>query len=171
MAFGNFVIESGKALPLGATITEEGVNFAVFSRHASTIKLILFESTAADSPWVEIALDKRGNRTGDIWHCLVRGLGAHSCYLYRAHGPYVPERGLRYNHNKTLIDPYAKALTVSSSWDFQKCLGFDPKSPAGDLSFSYADDIADQPRCIIIDDSDFDWQGDAPLNYPLRFSV
>ena len=169
MAFGDFEIQSGKALPLGAVLNREGVNFAVFSRHAELVTLILFESPAPDSPWVEIPLDKRGNRTGDIWHCFIRDLRAGACYLYRVNGPYVPEKGLRFNPHKTLLDPYARALTDLSNWDFEKCTGVDPRGQGSNLS-SRVDATAGQPRCIIID-GDFDWQGDAPLNYPLRHSV
>ncbi|MDR1574727.1 MAG: glycogen debranching protein GlgX [Treponema sp.] len=155
MAFGDLVLDSGKALPLGASLSREGVNFAVFSRHATMVTLVLFESSAPDSPRVEIPLNKRENRTGDIWHCLVRNLGAGACYLYRADGPYIPEKGLLFDPKKNLIDPYTKALTDLGRWNFRKNTGFDPG----------------QPRCVIIDDDDFDWQGDLPLNYPLRFSV
>jgi glycogen operon protein len=170
MAFGNFIVDNGKAQPMGAALTDEGVNFALFSRHATAVTLILFESPEKDSPRMEIPLNQRGYKTGDIWHCLVRGLGAGACYLYRVDGPYMPEKGQRFNPHKTLIDPYARALTTLTGWEFKKCTGFDPDAPGGDLSYSYVDNIASQPRCIITDDS-FDWQGDYPLNYPLRFSV
>jgi len=171
MYFDDLTINSGKAMPLGATVTEEGVNFAIFSRHASVVTLILFESAAKDSPYKEIPLDKRGNKTGDIWHCMIKGLKAGICYLYRAVGAYQPEQGLRFNSHKALIDPYAKALTRFDKWDFKKCTGFDPLSPTGDLSPSKEETLRYLPRCIVIDDADFDWQGDFPLNYPLRFSV
>ncbi|MDR0444166.1 MAG: glycogen debranching protein GlgX [Treponema sp.] len=170
MTLDNLAVDGGRALPLGAALTKDGVNFAVFSRNATAMTLILFESAAVGSPSIQIPLNKRENKTGNIWHCFVRGLKAGACYLYRADGPYNPERGMRFNPNKVLLDPYAKALTDISNWDFGKSLGYDPKKPGGDLTFSYTDDIADQPRCIVIDDS-FDWQGDMPLNYPLRFSV
>ena len=170
MAFGNFTVENGKALPLGATVAGGGVNFAVFSRHAVSVTLILFESAESGSLFKEIKLDKKNNRTGDIWHCFIPGLKPLSCYLYRAEGPYVPEKGQRFNSNKTLIDPYAKALTHFSGWDIKACVGYDPYSVPKDLSYSYTDDIFTMPRCIVVDD-DFDWQGDRPLNYPLRFSV
>ena len=157
-------------MPLGATLVEEGVNFALFSRHATTVTLIIFESPDWDSPRKEIELNKRENKTGDIWHCFVHGLKAGACYLYRVDGPYYPERGLRFNPNKALIDPYAKALSSLENWDLRKCLGFDLDNPGDDLSFSYEDNIDNQPRCIVVNDA-FDWQGDTPLNYPLRFSV
>jgi len=155
---------------LGATVTEDGVNFAIFSRNATLITLVVFESPEADSPYVEIPLDFRGARTGDVWHCHVRGLKAGASYLYRADGPYEPERGLRFNRHKALIDPYGKALYNTGKWDFGKCTGFELAEDSGDLSFSTEENLADVPKCIVIDDH-FDWQGDVPLNYPLRFSV
>ena len=166
----NHVIETGKALPLGASLTHEGVNFSIFSRNAVSITLILFESDKSDSPFIEIPLDKRKHKTGNIWHCFIRGLKEGTCYLYRADGPYNPERGQRFNRYKTLVDPYAKALTDLSNWDYVKCSGYDPNQPGSDLTYSYNDDILYQPRCIVIDNN-FDWEGDTPLNYPLRFSV
>ena len=171
MSFGPFSISTGKAIPLGASVHEEGINFAVFSRHAALVTLVLFESPEFDSPSVEIPLDKNGGKTGDVWHCLVKGLKAGAYYLYRADGPYRPERGLRFNPHKALIDPYAKALTSLDEWDLKKCRGYDPDAKDGDLSLNGEDNLFSLPRCIVINDSDFDWQGDVPLNYPLRFSV
>ena len=162
--------ETGKALPLGASLVNDGVNFAIFSRHATSVTLIIFESPEKNSPWVEIPLDKREHKTGNIWHCFIRGLKAGTCYLYRADGPYFPEKGQRFNPHKTLLDPYAKALTDISNWDYGKCAGYDHEKPGKDLTYSYDDDITHQARGIVIDDN-FDWQGDTPLNYPLRFSV
>jgi glycogen operon protein len=170
MNLDNLVVNNGRALPLGAALSGDGVNFAIFSRNASAVTLILFESADPGSPYREIKLDKRENKTGSIWHCFIKGLKAGACYQYRVDGPYFPERGQRFNPNRPLLDPYAKALTDTSKWDYGKCLGYNPKKPGGDLSFSYNEDSAHQPRCIVIDD-DFDWQGDKPLNYPLRFSV
>ena len=171
MGFGEFTINTGKAIPLGAELIQDGVNFAIFARHARAVTLVLFESSAPDSPFVEIPLDKQGHKTGDIWHCLVKGLKAGACYLYRADGPFQPEQGLRYNSHKALVDPYAKALTANNKWDLSKCVGYDPAAPTADLSVSQEDNLLNLPRCIVIDDRDFDWQGDVPLNYPLRFSV
>ncbi|QQO10072.1 glycogen debranching protein GlgX [Breznakiella homolactica] len=170
MGFKDFIAEAGKPLPLGATITDQGVNFSLFSRNATGITLVLFESPEPDSAYEEIELSPQKNRTGDIWHCHIRDIGAGALYLYRADGPYIPEKGLRFNVQKALIDPYAKALTDLSGWDIKSAMGFNPEQPYDDLSFSYKDDILKNPRCIVIDD-EFDWQGDKPLNYPLRFSV
>ncbi|MDR1949357.1 MAG: glycogen debranching protein GlgX [Spirochaetaceae bacterium] len=169
--FGNFSVDNGKPLPMGASITETGVNFSLFSRDATAVTLILFESPGPESLRQEIRLDKHTNRTGDVWHCHVPGLKPGAFYLYRIDGPYIPEQGLRFNSHKSLLDPYAKALTDLSSWNLGTCMGYDPEDPSGDLSFSYKDDRYTQPKCVVVDDSEFDWQGDAPLNYPLRFSV
>jgi glycogen operon protein len=148
----------------------EGVNFSLFSRHAYSVSLILFDSVESKSPRKEIRLDKGKNKTGDIWHCFIRGLKPGAAYLYRVDGPYMPERGLRFNSNKTLLDPYAKALTDLSGWDMKDSLAYNPTEDSLDLSYSYVDDIRAKPRCVVVDDR-FDWQGDRPINYPLRFSV
>jgi glycogen operon protein len=163
-------MDTGNALPLGAVRTETGVNFAVFSRHATAVALILFETPGPDSPCHELRLDPKRNKTGDIWHCHIRDLPVGTLYLYRAGGHYMPERGDRFNIHKTLLDPYAKALTSLDGWDLKACLGYDPDAPFKDLSYSVVDDSYTQPRCVVVDDA-FDWQGDTPLNYPLRFSV
>ncbi|MDR1588021.1 MAG: glycogen debranching protein GlgX [Treponema sp.] len=170
MSFGNYGLEVGRALPMGASLTGRGVNFSVFSRHASAVSLLLFEHGGQGSPYQELKLDKQKNKTGDVWHCHMPGLAAGALYLYRVDGPYNPEQGFRFNRHKLLIDPYAKALTDLSGWDFRDCTGYNPEDPAGDLSFSYKDNLFNLPKCIVIDDN-FDWQEDIPLNYPLRFSV
>jgi glycogen operon protein len=171
MNLGIFTVENGKSIPMGATLTESGVNFSLFARRATAVTLVLFESPDRGSECTKIKLDKKKNRTGDIWHCHVRGLKAGALYLYRVDGPYLPEQGLRFNPYKSLIDPYAKAMTSLAGWDLNACMGYNPGDAAGDLSFSVQDDLYTQPKCVVVDDNDFDWQGDTPLNYPLRFSV
>ncbi|MDR0639323.1 MAG: glycogen debranching protein GlgX [Spirochaetaceae bacterium] len=171
MSLDDLKIEDGKPLPLGAEVKAGGVNFAVFSRNATSVTLILFETADLSSGHRNIALTVPAHRTGDVWHCFVRGLRAGAAYAYRVDGPFRPDRGLRFNRHKVLLDPYAKALTDLSHWDFGKCSAYNPGKLDADLSFSYVDDIDNQPRCVVVDDNDFDWQGDKPLNYPLRFSV
>ncbi|GHU36922.1 glycogen operon protein GlgX homolog [Spirochaetia bacterium] len=163
-------LESGKALPFGATLTETGVNFAVFSRNATAMSLVLFESADPESPFKQFSLDNKANRTGSVWHCHIRGLKPGTCYLYRAAGPFQPEKGFRFNENKLLLDPYAKAVTNYTYWDFGENLSYDPSDAKGDLSFSHHSNEKTQPRCVVVDDT-FDWQNDSPINYPLRFSV
>ena len=160
----------GKPRPLGATLAAGGVQFAVFSRHATSVHLLLFRDPQDAAPSVELVLDPRLHRTGDIWHIHVPGLSAGQCYLFRAFGPYEPSQGHRFNPNRLLLDPYAKALTGSFTWNLADARGYDPSSPEADLSFATASDAAGMPKCLVVDDA-FDWQGDRPLARPLRHSV
>ena len=162
--------ENGRALPYGATLDEEGVNFSLFSRNATGVSLVLFENEKSDSPRQEIKLEARKNKTGDMWHCFIPGLKAGACYLYRVDGPFEPSAGHRFNVNRLLLDPYARAVTDLSSWDMNACADNRNKDPVKAAADSFEYNIATQPRCIVIDNK-FDWQGDLPLNYPLRFSV
>ncbi len=160
----------GRPLPLGATPDAEGVQFAVFSRHASGVHLLLFDRAEDARPSREIELDPALNRTGDIWHIRVQGLAPGQLYLYRVFGPYRPQEGHRFNPHKLLLDPYVRAVTGTFTWNLSDARGFDPSSPEGDLSFSTVDDGAGMPKGIVVDDA-FDWQGDRPLNRPLRESI
>ncbi len=165
-----FHVFAGKPLPFGATLTGRGTQFAVFSRNATAVSLLLFSDPEDATPVAEIALDPKLNKTGDVWHVEVEGAGPGTYYLYRVDGPYLPEKGHRFNPNKLLLDPYVKAVTGNFTWNFADARGFDPKSPDEDLSFSKTPDAAGMPKGIVVAD-DFDWQGDRPLCRPLRFSV
>ena len=162
----------GKPYPLGATVADGGVQFAVFGRHATAVTLCLFDKPRQSLPSARLTLDPGHNRTGDIWHVFVNGLGEGQLYLYQVDGPYKPERGHRYNPNLYLIDPYARALTGGFEWGLGSQFGYDPESPEGDLSRNERTDLtaAGIPKCVVVDNS-FDWQGDRPLNFPLRKSV
>ena len=98
-------LKSGKPYPLGATITDGGVNFAVFSENAERINLEIFRSIYDSEPAEVIELKEK---TAHVWHVLVPGLKSGALYGYRAFGPYDPNSGMRFNSNKLLIDPYAK---------------------------------------------------------------
>jgi glycogen operon protein len=115
-------------------------------------------------------MDPNLNKTGDVWHIEVPGMGPGAYYLYRVDGPYTPEQGHRFNPNKLVLDPYAKAVTGNFTWNLADARGFNPTSPDGDLSFSRTSDVAGMPKGIVVSD-EFDWQGDRPLNHPLRFSI
>ena len=160
----------GHPRPFGAEPLDGGVNFAVFSRNALAMTLCLYEKPEDGQAWREIRLDPHQNRTGDIWHVFVEGLAPGALYLYRAEGPFLPERGFRFNPNKALLDPYAKALTGEVTWDLSRARAYDPGRPEADLGFSEEDDAAYVPKCVVVDDQ-YDWEGDRPLNYPLRHCV
>ena len=164
------ITRPGEPLPLGATANDHGVQFAVFSRHATGVHLLLFANPQDGTPTEVIELDSRENRTGDIWHIQVEGIRAGQFYLYRVSGPYEPSKGHRFNPNKLLLDPYTKAVTGNFVWNLADARGYDPASPDKDLSYSETSDIAGMPKCIVISD-EFDWRGDRPLNLPLRHSV
>ncbi len=163
-------VRPGHPRPFGAQALDGGVNFAVFSRNALAMTLCLYDSPEDGEAMMEIRLDPHQNRTGDIWHVLVEGLKPGALYLYRAEGPFLPERGFRFNPNKVLLDPYAKALTGEFTWDLSRARAYIPDRPEADLSFSEEDDAAYVPKCVVVDD-EFDWEGDRPLNYPLRHCV
>jgi isoamylase len=137
----------------------EGVNFSVFSRHATSLTLVLFEKENID-PVAEIPLDPEINRTGDIWHILVLGMDPSVRYGYRADGPFDPQgEGHWFNKESILLDPYARALEGGETWGGNPGVG----TQAGkEVSF--------QRRCCIPVD-DFDWEGDSLPNLSLKDSV
>ena len=158
----------GSPKKLGAYPTDEGVNFAVYSKTAERVVLDLFDSPDSKQPTVSLELNPAVNKTGSVWHIFVKGLKAGSLYLYRVDGPYNPPAGHRFNFNKYLLDPYAKAFSKGSifrSYNLQRERGL-----AG-IENGKLSDLSDFPKCVVVDDDDFDWQGDKPLNIPLDKSV
>jgi isoamylase len=115
-------------------------------------------------------LDPRLNKSGDVWHVEVEGVGPGAFYLYRVDGPYEPEKGHRFNPNKLILDPYVKAVTGSFTWNLADARGYDPQSADENHTPSRTSDIAGMPKGIVVSD-EFDWRGDRPLGRPLRFSV
>jgi glycogen operon protein len=162
---------SGQPAPLGATITDSGVNFAIFSRHATRVWLLLFDQPTASAPSHCFEFDPIINRSGDIWHIHLSGLKHGQLYLYQIDGPYQPEQGHRFNRHKPLLDPYAKAITGNFEWDLSQAFGYDPTSPEVDLSFSTTTELAGMPKCIAYGNDGFDWQGDRPLRRPLSETI
>ncbi len=166
-----FVARPGNPRPFGATPVSGGVNFAIFTRHATSVRLCLYEKAENGEATLDTRLDPVQNRTGDIWHIHIDGIGPGALYAWRVDGPFMPERGYRFNPNKILIDPYAKALSGNFEWNMRSALAYDGASPKVDLSFSRIDDASMIPKCVVVDDDAFDWQGDRPLNLPLRHCV
>ncbi len=144
---------------LGASLTDTGVDFALFSRHAVAVELCLFDEGAPEER-TRIPLV----RDGDVWRVHVDGLGPGQLYGYRVHGPYDPEQGHRFNPHKLLLDPCARLLSGSITWS-DATYGFDPASPETDLSFNGADSASFMPRSVVVDPG-FDWGGDAPPRRP-----
>jgi isoamylase len=150
-------ISPGKFYPLGATLLDDGVNFAIYSQHAQEVFLLLFDES--DGEPTEII--RLSNPTRYIWHVLVHGAGPGQLYAYKIRGDYNPAYGLRFNDHKLLIDPYSKALTGKFKNTDNVLLGYEAGSGNKDLTQDIRDNTPLVPKSIVIDDS-FDWQGDAP---------
>lgn len=159
-------LSAGRPWPLGATLLEGGVNFALRSETAEEVFLILFED-AAGPPSDVIRLEQR---TRWVWHTFVHGVRPGQAYGYKVRGPFDPGRGLRFNENKLLLDPYSKALSAALSNPDGLLLAYDPSSPLRDLSLDPRDSAARVARGLVVDDT-FDWQGDAPPGLPLESLV
>jgi len=148
----------GKSAPLGATVLPGGVNFSVFSRSASSIELLLFDDGHAVRPSSVIQLDRKTHRTYHYWHVFVPGLRAGQVYAYRARGPFAPERGLRFDGEKVLLDPYGLAVTVPSGYNRRDA------SRRGD-------NAAVAMKSVVADPGRYDWEGDQPLQRPFAETV
>ncbi len=151
MNCNNLKTSPGTPLPLGSNIINNGVQFSIFSRNANSVSLILFHGTSPEADFTEIVLDKDLNKTGDIWHIWVEGISQGQIYGYKMNGEYRPEKGNRFNYNKLLLDPYARALTGDFEWDLSKARGSDLNSENGGISWNGEDSTYHVPRSIVID--------------------
>jgi len=156
----------GVPFPQGATWDGNGVNFSLFAEAAEDVELCLFRSPRSSGEHERIRLR---HRTTGVWHCYLPGVGPGQLYGYRVYGPYEPERGLRFNPNKVLLDPYAKAIGRSLVWD-DSLFGYTIGHPDGDLSYDQRDSAPHAPLGCVVDDS-FDWGDDAPLNHPWHETI
>jgi isoamylase len=153
-------LDEGTPYPRGATFTGEGINFALFSAHATKVELCLFDETGA----IETARIVLPEYTDEVWHGFVRGLQPGTRYGYRVHGPYEPLRGHRFNPNKLLMDPYAKAHMGELVW-CDELFGYTVGHPDADLSFDERDSAPFVPKCVVVD-SHFKWQQPSGVRVP-----
>jgi len=158
-------ISDGLPYPMGASLSVDGVNFAVFSAHASDMWLCLFDPSGRS----ETARIPFAARTGDIWHMHLGGMVAGQLYGLRAHGPYAPDDGHRFNAHKLLIDPYARAFYGRLRWS-DALMGYRVGAAKADLGFDTRDSAFAMPKCQIID-TGFDWQGDTAPRTPMPDTV
>ena len=158
-------VRTGSPLPLGIQEKGGGVNFAIFSRYASRVRLELFDHPEDAAPARVIDLDSTRNRTGDVWHVWVEGIGPGQLYAYRVDGPYKPSEGHRFNFNRLLLDPFAAAISRPPLWDFASARGYDPSAPEQDLAISNLDNSRSMPKCVFVNEP-FEWDGDQPPRYP-----
>lgn len=141
-------LSQGSPLPMGATPCDGGVNFAVFSAHATSLELCLFDGQETRLPITA--------RSGDIWHIHVAGLGPGTRYGFRAHGPWDPAHGHRFNAAKLLIDPYAREIAGRLRWHP------DMAGPADSAALGHWSVVAEDR---------FDWGDDAPPRVPMCDTV
>ena len=141
---------------MGASADAKGVNFAVFSANAHLIELCLF----SDDGRREVSRMLFTDRDGDVWHTRIDGMRPGQRYGLRAHGPYAPEDGHRFNPHKLLMDPYARALDGKLRWS-DALMGYRIGSSRGDLSYDTRDSAFAMPKSVVVADG-FDWGHDAP---------
>jgi glycogen operon protein len=163
-------VRAGSPLPLGTQERGGGVNFAIFSRNASHVRLELFDHSEDVAPARTIDLDSARNRTGDVWHAWVEGIGPGQLYAYRVDGPYEPSEGHRFNFNRLLLDPFATAISRLPPWDFASARGYDPSAPEQDLALSKLDNSRSMPKCVFVNEP-FEWDGDQPPRHPWSKTV
>ena len=150
----------GCPYPLGASWDGRGVNFALFSANAEKVLLCLFDETGTR----EIQRIAMPERTDEVWHVYLPDVQPGQLYGYRVFGPYDPERGHRFNHNKLLLDPYAKSITGPLVFN-ETMQGYRSGSPKADMSFDRRDSAPFVPKCRVVDDT-FSWNGDKAPQTP-----
>src|SRR2546427_10642987 len=156
----------GYPYPLGATWTGNGVNFAIFSKHATGVELCLFDDLEATEENIRIPVTEQ---TDQVWHVFLPDVRPGQLYGFRVSGPYDPERGLRFNSSKLLLDPYAKAIAGEVNWA-DEMFGYVVVGEDEDLTQDFRDDAWGVPKSVVIDNA-FDWKGDRKPGIPLHSSV
>ncbi len=151
----------GRPYPLGATWDGAGVNFALFSEHATRVELCLFESPEATKETQRVRLTEC---TDQVWHCYLPDVLPDQLYGYRVHGPYEPAKGHRFNANKIVLDPYAKAVGRLLRWD-DSLFGYKVGDAAADLSRDDRDNAAFAPLAAVVDPA-FTWGDDRAPRTP-----
>jgi glycogen operon protein len=148
----------GTSHPLGATLVDGGVSFSVFSEDADGLDLLLFDGVGQPEPSRIVELHPARHRTGHYWHVFVTGIGAGQHYGWRARGPAAPARGLRFDPDKVLLDPYGRCVAVPEGYDRQAAAV--PGANAATAMLS-----------LVTDPGAYDWEGDLPLRRPYSQTV
>ncbi len=143
----------GRSSPLGATVSREGVNFSVYSKHATGIELLFFDRADDACPSTVIRIDPATNRTYHYWHVFVPGVKAGQIYGYRVSGAFDPASGMRFDDRKLFLDPYGLAVVV-------------PRNYSRDAARQNDDNTASAMKSVVADPSAYDWEGDTPLHRP-----
>ena len=137
-------ISRGESRPLGATVGPEGVNFSIYSENATAVELLLFDRYDDPAPRQTIRLESRHHRNFNYWHVMVYGIGEGQIYAYRMYGPHAPERGLRFDPQKVLLDPYARGIVYGDNW-------------SRDAATVPGDNTASSMKSLVVGADVFDW--------------
>lgn len=138
-------VTSGHSSPLGATVYEHGINFALFSANAEKVELCIFDASGKQ----EIHRIELPEFTDEVWYGFVEGLPAGTLYGYRVYGPFAPHDGHRFNHHKLLLDPYAKQL-FGEYIESRRHYAFDEHCPETDLTLDISDNADYLPKCVAV---------------------
>jgi isoamylase len=152
------LVAQGRSFPLGATLCDGGANFSVFSKHSTGVELCLFDRVDDAEPARVIALDPHIHRTYYYWHAFIPGIAHGQLYAYRAHGPYDPANGLRFDASKALLDPYGKCVV--------RPIGY-----RREAACQPGDNAAAALKSVVIDLGLYDWEGDARPRRPFERTV
>jgi isoamylase len=164
MQLMNIKTYPGKPFPLGATWSDEGVNFALYTENATSVEVCLYKNITDKEEQARVKLIER---SGNIWHVFIPEITVGQLYGYYVYGAYEPQNGHRFNSNKLLIDPNAKAIAGQVQWN-SALYGYHTGSD--DLSFNEDNDAASVPKCVVIN-SFFDWEGDKAPKTPLHKTI
>jgi glycogen operon protein len=143
----------GRSSPLGATVSREGTNFSVYSKHATGVELLFFDEADDARPSNVIPIDPATSRTYHYWHIFVSGVKPGQIYGYRVSGPFDPSSGMRFDDRKLLLDPYGLAVVVSKGY-------------SRDAARQKGDNTVTAMKSVVADPSAYDWEGDTPLHRP-----
>ena len=140
----------GSSSPLGATVSQGGVDFSLYSRKATNVELLFFDHEDDATPSRIVDIDPETNRTYHYWHVFVPGIKAGQIYAYRVHGPFDPSLGLRFDDTKVLLDPYSRGVVI-------------PKNYKRNVVIQPGDDTASAMKSVVVDPNTYDWEGDTPI--------
>ena len=147
----------GSPHPFGSTVTQDGVNFSLYSSSATNVKLLIFNKPDDLEPSKVIELDSGSNRSFNIWHTFIEGVKPGMGYAYRVDGPHEQWNGHRFDPDKVLIDPYSKGNCLDL-WDRgAACMP--------------GDNLHKSMRSVVIDTKNYDWEGDQPLKRPMAETI
>jgi glycogen operon protein len=148
----------GRSFPLGVTLGPRGANFSVFAKHATALELLLFDRVDDALPSRVFELEPPAHRTYHYWHAFVPGVRPGQLYAYRAHGPFAPEKGLRFDASKVLLDPYGKCMSRPAGW-------------SREAACRPGNNAATALKSVVVEPAAYDWEDDSPPRRPFARTV